>query len=250
MNLVSNWRRVVAISLSFWMQVAGLLVLIWPELKFAWTGQDSDPVLFWWLGVLLLVAGILGRLYEQSTSKWREWARIGGVAVVIFLLAMLLATTVRAAPPTEDQTLAVAIPFIAQEEGEVLVAYLDAVGVPTIGSGSTRGVKLGMKITREESRALLRREVIEYREGLHRYFRPITINDRLTPSRDAAYTSLAFNAGIVAIGNSTATKRLNAGDIIGGCDALTWWNKAGQRVLRGLTLRRQREKALCMRGLT
>lgn len=250
MNLVPNWRRVVAISLSFWMQVAGLLVLIWPELKFAWTGQDSDPVLFWWLGVLLLVAGILGRLYEQGASKWREWVRIGGVAVVIFLLAMLLATTVRAAPPSEEQTLAVAIPFIAKEEGEVLEAYLDVVGVPTIGSGSTRGVKLGMKITQAESRALLRREVIEYRAGLHRYFRQYTINYYLTPSRDAAYTSTAFNAGIVAIGKSTATKRLNAGDIAGGCDALTWWNKAGNRVMRALVNRREREKALCMKGLT
>ncbi|MEV4609787.1 glycoside hydrolase family protein [Neorhizobium sp. LMR1-1-1.1] len=250
MNLVPNWRRVVAISLSFWMQVAGLLVLIWPELKFAWTGQDSDPVLFWWLGVLLLVAGILGRLYEQGTSKWREWVRIGGVAVVIFLLAMLLATTVRAAPPSEEQTLAVAVPFIAQEEGERLVAYLDIVGVPTICSGSTRGVKLGMRKTQEECRALLRLEVAEYRAGLHRFFRQYTINYYLTPWRDAGYTSVAFNAGIAAIGNSTATKRLNAGDIAGGCDALTWWNKAGQRVIRGLTLRRNREKALCMKGLT
>ena len=247
--LVTNWRRVVALSLSFWMQVAGLVVLIWPELKYGWTEQDSDPVFFWWLGVLLLVAGIAGRLYEQGVSKLREWARITGVLVILFLLALLLATTVRAAPPSEAATLEVAVPFIAQEEGERLEAYLDIVGVPTIGSGSTRGVKLGMKITREESRALLRREVIEYREGLHRYFTAATINSRLTPRRDAAYTSTAFNCGIAAIGKSTATKRLNAGNIAGGCEALTWWNKAGQRVIRGLASRRERERALCMMGL-
>jgi hypothetical protein len=51
MNLVINWRRVVAISLSFWTQIA-LVVLLYPELKYAWTGEDSDPALFWWLGIL------------------------------------------------------------------------------------------------------------------------------------------------------------------------------------------------------
>jgi len=39
--IVTNWRRVVALSLSFWMQVAGLVVLIYPELRFAITGVDT-----------------------------------------------------------------------------------------------------------------------------------------------------------------------------------------------------------------
>ena len=247
--IVNNWRRVIVLSLSFWMQVAGLAVLIWPEAKFKWTGVDSDPVLFWWLGVLLLLAGIGGRLYEQGMSKWREWRRIAGVGTVIFLLALLLAGTVRAAPPREEATLDVAVPFIAQEEGERLEAYLDIVGVPTICSGSTRDVKLGMKKTRGECRALMRSEVAEYRIKLHRHFVPATLNHRLTPERDTAYTSLAFNCGIAAIGKSTATRRLNGGDIAGGCQALTWWNKAGGRVIRGLVSRRTREHALCMRGL-
>ena len=50
-------------------------------------------------------------------------------------------------------------------------------------------------------------------------------------------------------GDSTATRRLNAGNIIGGCTALTWWNKAGQRVVRGLALRRGEERDLCMMGV-
>ena len=112
--IVNNWRRVVALSLSFWMQVAGLVVLILPEVRFYWTGEDSDPVLSWWLGVLLLLAGIGGRLYEQGMSKWREWLRIAAVGVVIFLLAFLLAGTVRAGAPSEEATLNVAVPFIAQ----------------------------------------------------------------------------------------------------------------------------------------
>ncbi|MBP1849703.1 lysozyme [Rhizobium halophytocola] len=249
MMIVDNWRRVVALSISFWMQVAGLVVLIWPEAKFVLTGVDSDPVFFWWVGVLLLVVGITGRLYEQKLSKWREWLRICAIVALVFVLAWLFTSAAHAAPPTEAETLDIAVPFIAQEEGEVLVAYLDIVGVPTICSGSTRGVKLGMKKTRAECRALLRSEVAEFRNKLHGYFTPATLNYRLTPSRDTAYTSTAFNCGIEAIGKSTATKRLNAGDIAGGCEALSWWNKAGGRVIRGLAARRERERALCLKGL-
>jgi GH24 family phage-related lysozyme (muramidase) len=251
-RLVSDWRRVLLLSLSFWMQVAGLLVLILPELRFGWTGHDYNPVLAWWMGALFLVAGLAGRLYQQGSRKWVEWLRVAGVAVVVIALALLFAGQVRAAPAmqaTEAQTLDIAVPFIAREEGKRNVAYRDIVGVWTICYGSTRGVHAGMVATDQQCLALLRAEVAEFRDGLHRYFTSVTISARLPPTRDAAYTSAAFNCGIAGIGRSTATRRLNAGDIAGGCEALTWWNKAGGRVIRGLFERRKRERALCMVGL-
>lgn len=248
-RLVTDWRRVLALSLSFWMQIFGLLVLILPELWFYFTGEDYDPTIAWWLGAGLLVAGLAGRLYPQGTSTWREWMRIAGVAVVVFALAVLLATQVRAAPATADQTLSIAVPFIAREEGKRNTAYRDIVGVWTICYGSTRGVRAGMVMTDQQCLGLLYDEVAEYRQGLHRYYTPATISIRLPPTRDAAYTSTAFNCGIAAIGKSTATRRLNTGDIVGGCEALTWWNKAGGRVIRGLFGRRGREQALCLIGV-
>ena len=48
---------------------------------------------------------------------------------------------------------------------------------------------------------------------------------------------------------SWSTRRLNAGDIAGGCTSLTWWNKAGARVIRGLVNRRADEYQMCMEGL-
>ncbi|MGO6707587.1 lysozyme [Rhizobium johnstonii] len=254
MNIVPNWRRVVALSLSFWMQIAGLGVLIWPELKYAFTGEDSDPVFFWWLGVLLLLAGIAGRLYEQSESKLREWLRIAGLVAILFLLAVLLATTVRAAPATEQETLDIAVPFVLKKEGVRLVAYLDIVGEPTICGGLTTaaGIKvyIGMPpMTMAQCLDLMRRKVAEYRRGLHRYFTAATIEMRLPATRDTAYTSLAYNVGIGTAGKSTAVRRLNAGQIAAGCEAITWFNKAGGRVIRGLFERRKEEKALCLVGL-
>lgn len=264
-NLTSDWRGVMASSLSFWMQIFGLLVLIVPEILYVRTGQDYDPVLAWWLGMLLLMAGVIGRIWRQGLPWWREWMRLLGVLVLVVLLA-LLATRVAVAASwigvdvdpqrvelasdvvREAETLKVAVPFIAREEGKRNRAYQDIVGVWTICYGSTRGVSAGMVKTDAECLDLLGNEVAEYREGLHRYFSVDTISHRLTPHRDAAYTSLAFNAGIRAIGRSTATRRLNAGDIAGGCDALTWWNKAGRRVIRGLVARRTRERDLCLKG--
>lgn len=249
MQLISDWRRVCAVSISFWMQVIGLLVLIAPEVRYAWTGQDSDPVLLWGLGVGLLVAGLIGRIVRQDLPLWREVLRWSGLAAVLLGLAFVFAGGASAAPVAEQDTLIIAVPFIAKEEGKRNKAYQDVVGVWTICYGSTRGVKPGMVKTEEECTALLRHEVAEYRHGLHTYFNEQTKRDRLTPERDTAYTSLAFNAGIRAIGRSTATRRLNAGNIKGGCQALNWWNKAGGRVIRGLVNRRGREHRLCMKGV-
>jgi GH24 family phage-related lysozyme (muramidase) len=253
-RLVDDWQRVALLSLSFWMQVAGLAVLILPEIRYKLTGEDYDPNFAWWLGVLLLLAGIIGRVWQQGLSPWKEWLRIAAVAAIVFALALLLAwpsaaAPGNAAPATEAETLDIAVPFIAKEEGKRNKAYLDAVNVPTICFGSTRGVRLGMVKTDQECTDLLRIEVAEHRAGLHRYFVPATIFVRLPPTRDAAYTSIAFNVGVAGIGKSTATRRLNAGDIAGGCQALTWFDKTGHRVLRGLFERRKREKALCMIGM-
>lgn len=255
-SAVPEWRRVLSLSLSFWMQVAGLALLILPEAWYGLTDQDYDPNLAWWLAVLLLLAGILGRVFQQGVSIWKEWLRIVAVVILAGALAVMLATPSPAAPvdhgraqaATEAETLDIAVPFIAKEEGERLVAYRDAVGVPTIGFGHTAGVYMGMVITHQQALDMLRQDAAAHRTGLHRYFVPATIFTRLPPTRDAAYTSTAFNVGVAGIGKSTATRRLNAGDIVGGCQALTWFDKAGKRVLRGLFERRQREKKLCMIG--
>jgi len=128
-------------------------------------------------------------------------------------------------------------------------AYLDLVGVPTACFGETQGIKLGDRFTDRQCSQMLKRRLAEdYRAGLHRYFTAETKAERLTAHRDAAYVSLAYNVGIRGAGRSTATRRLNAGDVVGGCKALGWWNKAGGRIVRGLVNRRSEEVALCLWG--
>jgi GH24 family phage-related lysozyme (muramidase) len=147
----------------------------------------------------------------------------------------------------------VLVPLVAKWEGKKNTAYLDTIASPpvwTVCYGETRGVKRGDTYTDAQCSAMLERGLRQFRDGLHEFFTRETRDLRLTPERDAAYVSLAYNAGIYAIGKSTATRRLNAGDIAGGCSALGWWNKSGGRVVRGLVNRRADETRLCMVGLT
>lgn len=152
----------------------------------------------------------------------------------------------------EARTMAVAVPLVARWEGLETTAYLDRIASPpvwTICYGETHGVRPGETRTRQECEEGLRRGLVRYRNGLHRHFEPVTIAERLTPERDAAFVSLSWNVGIAGAGGSTATRRLNAGDIRGACEAIGFWNRAGGRVVRGLVNRRAEETALCLQGL-
>jgi len=126
-------------------------------------------------------------------------------------------------------------------------AYADIVGVWTICDGDTRNVRPGMVETREGCTARLERQLVAHA-------RPVLqcVPGLGSPGREnqlVASVSLAYNIGTGGFCRSTVARRFNAGNWRGGCDAMMMWNKAGGREVRGLTLRRQRERALCLRGL-
>ena len=62
--------------------------------------------------------------------------------------------------------------------------------------------------------------------------------------RLAAIISFAYNCGLGNYRISTLKKRVDAQDWAGACDEIVKWNKAGGRILPGLTRRRQAEAAL------
>ncbi len=65
------------------------------------------------------------------------------------------------------------------------------------------------------------------------------------PSRRlAAIISFAYNCGLRNYRISTLKKRVDASDWAGACEEIVKWNKAGGRILPGLTRRRQAEAAL------
>ncbi len=250
----NNWRHIMLTSYTFWALFALSLVSLAPDVIYWTTGRDTDPAMWTTLQLWVIALGFIGRLIIQ-TSQGAFKRRLVLAALV---LGTLFAASQGMAQTTERSTMSVLVPLVVKWEGEhrcrdgsnLHCAYLDIVGVPTVCFGETKGVAIGDRFTDAECRRKLQRRLShDFRPGLHRYFSTETKAHRLTASRDAAYVSLAYNVGIRGAGRSTATRRLNAGDVAGGCQALTWWNKAGGRVVRGLARRRADEYRLCMQGL-
>lgn len=140
---------------------------------------------------------------------------------------------------------------IPQHEGLEYKAYRDIAGIWTICAGDTANVRPGMIETPEGCQRRLEAQLVAHAKPV------MQCTPRLTePGRDwqrAAAVSLAYNIGVGAWCKSTADRRFDAADWRGGCDAFLRWNKArvrGElREVRGLTKRRQEERAVCLRGI-
>lgn len=133
---------------------------------------------------------------------------------------------------------------LAGYEGFRNEAYIPVPGdVPTVGFGSTEGVKLGDKITVEEGLERLYRDVGVVESTIAR-----CVKVPLTQGEYDAYTSFAFNVGGSAFCSSTLVKKLNSGDYPGACAELKRWVYADGKVLPGLVERREREFQMCMGG--
>ena len=113
--------------------------------------------------------------------------------------------------------------------------------VPTIGFGSTKGVKMGDSTTPVKALERAVREVRTF-EGAIKDCVKVPLHQH---EYDAAVL-LAYNIGGDAFCRSTVVKRWNAGDYAGGCEAFLMWNKAGGRVVQGLVNRRESERRLCL----
>ncbi len=136
---------------------------------------------------------------------------------------------------------------IPSDEGTQYTAYKDIVGVWTICQGDTKNVTSGMRETPAGCRERLERQLIAHA-------RPVMeCSPKLkAPGRDYqrwAAVSLAYNIGVGAYCKSSIDRHFDRGEWRAGCDRFLAWNKAGGRVIRGLTERRKRERAICLKGL-
>ena len=123
--------------------------------------------------------------------------------------------------------------LLRQFEGFRADAYKDIVGVPTIGFGFTKGVKMGDHMTIAEAEARLQIELADYEKGMTG-----------TANQIAAMTCLSWNIGIHAFQSSTVHIRHLAGDYPGAADAFRLWCKAAGKTIFGLVRRREAERTL------
>lgn len=126
-----------------------------------------------------------------------------------------------------------------QFEGLRLAAYLDSVGVPTIGYGHTRNVVMGMTCTQEQAEQWLQEDVQIAVDGVNRL---VTVE--LTQNQFDALVDFAFNLGVGNLQHSTLLKLLNTGNYAGAAGEFEKWDKAGGQTLPGLLRRRQAERDL------
>jgi lysozyme len=131
---------------------------------------------------------------------------------------------------------------IALEEGFTSKAVIPVPGdVPTIGFGTTKGVKQGDSITPERALVRLLDDASAFSDGVKR-----CAAVPLHQYEFDAYVSLSYNIGTGAFCNSTLVKKLKTYDYAGACKEILRWDKFKGEPLKGLTHRRQREYKLCM----
>lgn len=136
------------------------------------------------------------------------------------------------------------IALIKKFEGCKLTAYQDSVGVFTIGYGWTQPVdgkpiRAGMTIKQETAERLLKTGLVSYESDVSRL-----VKVGLTQGQFDALVSFTYNLGARSLSTSTLLRKLNSGDYAGAADEFLRWNKAGGKVLNGLTRRREAERAL------
>ena len=130
-------------------------------------------------------------------------------------------------------------------EGCRLEAYLCPASVPTIGYGSTyyedgRPVKLGDAITQERADQLFEAIAEDFAKRVRSLLK-VGLNE----NQFSALVSFTYNVGVANLKKSTLLKKVNiypSDPTI--TDEFLKWNKAGGKVLAGLTRRREEEAKL------
>lgn len=139
---------------------------------------------------------------------------------------------------------------IAVNEGYKDEAYIPVRGdVPTIGFGTTTGVKMGDKTTPERSLIRLLDEI----EGVYAAGVRRCVTVPLYQHEYEAYVSLAYNIGVSAFCRKALPGKplnlidlLNAGRYAEACARIEAFKYGpGKKVLPGLVKRRAKERALC-----
>ena len=141
--------------------------------------------------------------------------------------------------------------MIESFEGCLLKASNKLDGVWTIGYGQTgryygKRVRRGMTTTKAEAHAWLRDHSIKTYEDAVTQAVKVPLNQ----NQFDALVSFTYNVGVGALKQSTALRKLNAGDYAGAADALTMWTKCRRKVLAGLVRRRKEERTLFLTPVT
>lgn len=141
------------------------------------------------------------------------------------------------------------IDLIKSFEGLELDAYADPIGIPTIGYGTIKypdgsKVELGDSCTEDEAVEYLTHDLVTFENAVNKLVK-VDINQKIFD----ALVCFTYNLGETNLKSSTLLKLLNAKKYSEVVPQFLRWNKAGGKVLKGLTRRRQAESDLFAEGV-
>lgn len=121
--------------------------------------------------------------------------------------------------------------------------------VPTIGFGTTEGVRMGDTITVPEALRRAQRDITKFEGALKR-----CVSAPLFQAEYDLYVDFSYNVGATNFCSSRMVKRLNAQDYAGACREFPRWkfhkgydcSTPGNRICKGLWDRRLEAQALCL----
>jgi lysozyme len=137
------------------------------------------------------------------------------------------------------------IDMVKEFEGFKAEAYKCPAGVWTIGYGTTAAADVGimpskgMTISKSYAEKYLHAALAKFADQI-----APSITPPINENEFGAFVSLAYNIGPGSFKKSSALRSFNAGDKEGAAKAILLWNKAGGKVLNGLTRRREAERKL------
>jgi len=134
--------------------------------------------------------------------------------------------------------------LIREFENCYLQAYRCPAGIPTIGVGHTRGVKMGATCTVQQADVWLTEDLQDAEAAVNTLAKV-----PLTQEQFDALVSFTFNLGGTALAESTLLILLNKGNCKAAAEQFDRWVYAKGKKLAGLVRRRAAEKALFLDGL-
>ena len=143
--------------------------------------------------------------------------------------------------PNADRSISPSgLKLIKRFENISLKAYQDEAGVWTVGWGSTKGVKEGMRITIDRANEWFARDVLESEKTVKKF-----IDIPLSQNQYDALVSFTYNVGGEALRISTLRKLLNTKNYQSVPSQMQRWNKVTvkgvKKVSNGLVRRRKLE---------
>ncbi|MGG7603560.1 lysozyme [Massilia sp. BKSP1R2A-1] len=134
--------------------------------------------------------------------------------------------------------------LIREFEGCYLSAYRCPAGIPTIGVGHIRGVKMGDRCSVQQADVWLTEDLQDAEAAVN-----TLVKVPLAQQQFDALVSFTFNLGQGALAESTLLILLNKRSFKAAAEQFDRWVHSGGKKLAGLVRRRAAEKALFLDGL-